>query len=135
MQSGLGLVVIDYLHLLLGGEDEDVRELSRITRESKRMARELGCPVMLLSQLNRNVESQSDKRPSMAHLRGSGAIEQDSDLVILLYRDEYYNPNTHDKGIAELIVAKHRNGPTGTVKLLFDGHYTRFRNLKSRNHP
>lgn len=125
----LGLVVIDYLHLMLNGADEEVRELGRITRECKKLARALSVPVLLLSQLNRGVEGQANKRPSLASLRGSGSIEQDADLVAFLYRDEYYNPETQDRGIAEVIIAKNRNGPTGTVRLLFEPEFTRFRNI------
>jgi replicative DNA helicase len=129
IKGELGLVVIDYLQLMSGSGDDDVRELSRITRGLKQLARELNVPVIALSQLNRGVESRTNKRPMLSDLRQSGSIEQDADLVMMLYRDEYYNPDTPDRGIAEVIVAKHRNGPTGTVKLLFDPQYTKFRNL------
>jgi replicative DNA helicase len=128
-QGDLGLVVIDYLQLMSGSGDDDVRELSRITRALKQLARELSVPVIALSQLNRGVEARTNKRPMLSDLRSSGSIEQDADLVAMLYRDEYYNPDTPDRGIAEVIIAKHRNGPTGTVKLLFDPQYTKFRNL------
>ncbi|HEY9829413.1 MAG TPA: replicative DNA helicase [Stenomitos sp.] len=130
----LGLVLIDYLQLMEGsGTDNRVQELSKITRSLKGLARELQVPVIALSQLSRGVEARTNKRPMMSDLRESGAIEQDSDLIIMLYRDEYYNENTPDRGIAEVIITKHRNGPTGVVKLLFDPQFTRFRNLASPN--
>ena len=128
----LGLVLIDYLQLMEGaGNDNRVQELSRITRALKGLARELQVPVISLSQLSRGVEARTNKRPMMSDLRESGSIEQDADLVLMLYREEYYNPDTPDRGITELIVTKHRNGPTGTVKLLFESQFTRFRNLAS----
>lgn len=125
----LGLIVIDYIQLMEGSGDNRVQELSKITRSLKGLARELNCPVIALSQLSRGVEARNNKRPMMSDLRESGSIEQDADLVIMLYRDEYYHEDTPDRGVAEAIVTKHRNGPTGTVKLLFDPQYTRFRNL------
>jgi replicative DNA helicase len=126
----LGLVVIDYLQLMEGsGSDNRVQELSRITRSLKGMARELNVPVVALSQLSRGVESRTNKRPMLSDLRESGSIEQDADLVLMIYRDEYYNPETPDRGITEVIVTKHRNGPVGVVKLLFEPQFTRFRNL------
>jgi replicative DNA helicase len=130
-RGGLGLILIDYLQLMGGGDAQDgrVQELSKITRALKGLARELHVPVVALSQLSRGVESRTNKRPLMSDLRESGSIEQDADLIILLYRDEYYNPDTPDRGICELILAKHRNGPVGTVKLLFDPQFTRFENL------
>jgi replicative DNA helicase len=129
--GGLGLILIDYLQLMGGGDAQDgrVQELSKITRALKGLARELHVPVVALSQLSRGVESRTNKRPLMSDLRESGSIEQDADLIILLYRDEYYNPDTPDRGVCELILAKHRNGPVGTVKLLFDPQFTRFENL------
>ncbi len=98
------------------------------------MARELSVPVIALSQLSRGVEARTNKRPMMSDLRESGSIEQDADLVIMLYRDEYYNPDTPDRGIAEVNIAKHRNGPTGTIKLLFDPQFTKFKNLARPNY-
>ena len=126
----LGMIIIDYLQLMEGTTDNRVQELSRITRGLKAMARELNVPVVALSQLSRGVESRTSKRPMMSDLRESGSIEQDADLVLMLYRDEYYNPDTENRGITEIIVAKHRNGPIGTVELLFEPQYTRFKNVK-----
>jgi replicative DNA helicase len=134
-QAGaLGLILIDYLQLMEGsGSDNRVQELSKVTRSLKGLARELQVPIIALSQLSRGVESRTNKRPMMSDLRESGSIEQDADLVMMLYRDEYYNPDTPDRGIAEVIITKHRNGPVGTVKLLFEPQYTRFRNLAAPN--
>ena len=126
----LGFIIIDYLQLMEGnGSDNRVQELSRITRGLKGMARELNVPVIALSQLSRSVESRTNKRPMLSDLRESGSIEQDADLVLMIYRDEYYNPYTTDRGITEVIVTKHRNGPVCPVKLLFEPQFTRFRNL------
>ena len=126
----LGLVVIDYLQLMEGSTpDNRVQEISRITRALKGLAREMKVPVIALSQLSRGVESRTNKRPMLSDLRESGSIEQDADLVLMIYRDEYYNPDTADRNITEVIVTKHRNGPIGTVKLLFEPTFTRFRNL------
>ena len=128
--GALGLILLDYLQLMEGsGSDNRVQELSRITRSLKGLARELSVPIISLSQLSRSVETRTNKRPMMSDLRESGSIEQDADLVIMLYREEYYNPDTPDRGIAEVIITKHRNGPVGTIKLLFDSQFTRFRNL------
>lgn len=128
--GAMGLILIDYLQLMEGsGSENRVQELSRMTRALKGLARELNVPIIALSQLSRGVESRTNKRPMMSDLRESGSIEQDADLIIMLYRDEYYNPDTPDRGIAEVIIAKHRNGPVGTVKLLFEPQFTRFRNL------
>jgi replicative DNA helicase len=129
-RGGLGLILIDYLQLMEGsGSDNRVQELSRITRSLKALARELQTPLVALSQLSRGVEARTNKRPMLSDLRESGSIEQDADLVINLYRDEYYNPETPDRGIAEVIIAKHRNGPVGTVKLLFEPRLTKFDNM------
>nr|WP_290222671.1 replicative DNA helicase [Trichocoleus desertorum] len=132
----LGLVLIDYLQLMEGsGSENRVQELSKVTRGLKSLARELGVPVIALSQLSRGVESRTNKRPMMSDLRESGSIEQDADLIMMIYRDEYYNPDTPDRGVAEVIITKHRNGPVGTVKLLFEPQFTCFRNLASPNRP
>jgi replicative DNA helicase len=126
----LGLVIIDYLQLMEGSTpDNREQEISRITRGLKGMARELNVPVIALSQLSRGVEARTNKRPMLSDLRESGSIEQDADLVLMIYRDQYYNPETPDRGITEVIVTKHRNGPVGTCKLLFEPQFTRFRNL------
>ncbi|MGH2820991.1 MAG: replicative DNA helicase [Actinomycetota bacterium] len=127
-KHGLGLIIIDYLQLMQSPRRSENRqqEVSDISRSLKIMARELEVPVICASQLNRGVEYRADKRPLLADLRESGSIEQDSDLVMFLYRDEVYNPDTEHKGEAELILAKHRNGPTGLVRLAFMNQYTKF---------
>lgn len=131
----LALIVIDYLQLMEGSSsDNRVQELSRITRSLKGLARELKVPIIALSQLSRGVESRTNKRPLLSDLRESGSLEQDSDLVLMIYRDDYYNSDSPDRGIAEVIAAKHRNGPTGTVKLLFDPQFTKFKNLARPQH-
>jgi replicative DNA helicase len=126
----LGLIVIDYLQLMTSHKESDNRaaELSEISRSVKSLAKELNVPIMALSQLNRSLEQRPNKRPVMSDLRESGAIEQDADIIMFVYRDEIYNPDTQDKGKAELIIGKHRNGPTGTVAMTFLGEYTRFEN-------
>lgn len=125
----LGLILIDYLQLMesSGGENR-TQEVSRITRSLKNLARELRTPIVALSQLSRNVESRTNKRPMLSDLRESGSIEQDSDLVLMLYRDGYYYPDNPDQNVAELIVTKNRHGPVGTIKLLFQSEYTKFVN-------
>lgn len=126
----LGLIVIDYLQLMTSHRESDNRaaELSEISRSVKGLAKELNVPIMALSQLNRSLEQRADKRPMASDLRESGALEQDADIIMFVYRDEIYNPDTQDKGKAELIIAKHRNGPTGMVPMTFIGEYTRFEN-------
>lgn len=130
-KHGLALVIVDYLQLMqpVKRSDNRVQEVSEISRSLKILARDLHVPVLAVSQLSRNVEYRADKRPLLADLRDSGAIEQDSDLVIFIYRDEVYNPDSPQKGIAEIHVAKHRNGPIGKVELTFLEHYTKFANL------
>jgi replicative DNA helicase len=127
----LGLVVVDYVQLMSASSEGENRatELSEISRGMKALAKELNCPVVVLSQLNRSLEQRPNKRPVMSDLRESGALEQDADLILFIYRDEVYNPETADKGIAEIIIGKQRNGPIGTVRLAFLGEYTRFENL------
>ncbi len=128
-KSKFGLVLIDYLQLMEGNGDNRVQELSKITRSLKGLAREINPPVIALSQLSRAVESRNNKRPIMSDLRDSGGLEQDADLIMMLYRDEYYNPDSVDRNIAEVIITKHRNGPTGTIRLLFQNELTKFLNL------
>lgn len=130
-QHGLGLLVVDYLQLLVSSSTEDNRqqEIAQISRSLKLLSKELHIPIVALSQLNRNVESREDKRPRLSDLRDSGAIEQDADTVLFLYRDDYYNPDSDAQGIAEVIVAKNRMGPSGTVKLAFTGRHSTFKNL------
>ena len=126
----LGLVMIDYLQLMEGGDNDNrVQQLSKMTRSLKGLARELNVPIVALSQLSRGVEQRTNKRPMLSDLRESGSIEQDADLVMMIYRDEYYNPDTPDRGITEVSIVKHRNGPVGTVKLLFNAELTKFESL------
>ncbi|CUT17902.1 MULTISPECIES: replicative DNA helicase [Candidatus Ichthyocystis] len=128
----LGLVIVDYLQLMSStGSQSDTRAtaVSEISRSLKALAKEVNCPVIALSQLSRRVEERGDKRPQMNDLRESGAIEQDADLILMLYRDEYYNRDSREKGVCEVIIGKQRNGPVGTVRLHFSGDITRFENL------
>ena len=130
-EKGLGLIIIDYLQLMQIGRRQENRqqEISEISRSLKALARELKVPVIALSQLSRAVEQTQDKRPSLSHLRESGALEQDADLVMFIFRDDYYNPESEKPGIAEIIIAKHRNGPTGSVELGFIKEFTKFVNM------
>jgi len=135
-ENNLGLIVVDYLQLMQGKTNSENRtqEISDISRSLKAMAKELNVPVLALSQLNRSLENRTDKRPQLADLRESGAIEQDADVIMFIYRDEVYNraEDNPNRGMAEIIIAKQRNGPTGTIKMTFLGEYTTFENYTSR---
>ena len=137
MENGLGIIIIDYLQLMTIGRKAESRqqEVAQISRGLKGVARELSVPVIALSQLNRGVEQRQDKRPIMSDLLESGAIEADADIISFIYRDEYYNPDSEKKGIAEIIIAKHRNGPVGVVELGFIKEFTKFVNLERTHVP
>jgi replicative DNA helicase len=135
LEKNLGLVIIDYLQLMQGNGRTENRqqEIANISRSLKGLAKELGVPIMALAQLSRSVEQRQDKKPILSDLRESGSLEQDADVVMFIYRDEYYNPDTEKIGIADIIVAKQRNGPTGVVELAFLKEYTKFMTMTRRN--
>jgi replicative DNA helicase len=135
-ERGLGLVVVDYLQLMQvsGTKENRATEISEISRGLKALAKELSVPVIALSQLNRSVEQRTEKKPVMSDLRESGAIEQDADVIMMIYREEVYDPASSRRGIADIILAKQRNGPTGEVHLTFLGEYTRFENLVAESY-
>jgi replicative DNA helicase len=132
-EHGLDLIIIDYLQLMQGraskNSDNRQQEISEISRSLKALARELDVPVIALSQLSRSVESRQIKKPMLSDLRESGSLEQDADIVMFLYREDYYDKDTENKNITEIIVAKHRNGPVDSVQLFFQKEYTKFRDL------
>jgi len=136
-RDGLDLLVVDYIQLMEGGthrrDENRVQEISAISRSLKMLARDLEVPIICVSQLNRSPDARNDKRPMLSDLRESGAIEQDADLVLMIYRDDYYNPDSEEKGVAEVLVAKNRHGPTDRVKLTFRGSYAKFDNLAREN--
>lgn len=137
MEKDLKLIIIDYLQLMSGSgrsaSESRQQEISEISRSLKALARELNVPVVALSQLSRAVEQRPDKRPMLSDLRESGAIEQDADVVMFIYRDDYYNKDTQEMGVAEINIAKQRNGPIGMVKLAWLPDYTKFANLERQS--
>ena len=135
-EHGLGMIVIDYLQLMqtVGQTENRATEISEISRSLKALAKELDVPVVALSQLNRSVEQRNDKKPVMSDLRESGAIEQDADLIVFIYREEVYQPDTARKGVADIIIGKQRNGPVGEFHLTFLGEFTRFENLMAEDY-
>jgi replicative DNA helicase len=131
IEKGLDMVVVDYLQLMEGRSKESrVQEVSEISRFLKQLARELDVPVLALSQLSRAIEQRTDRTPQLSDLRESGSIEQDADVVLFLNREETYNPNTENKGLTELVIGKHRNGPTGKMDLFFVKEQARFRQME-----
>jgi len=133
-EHGLGLIVVDYLQMIQSYKRTENRtqEISEIARSLKSLAKELDIPLIAVSQLSRAVEMTGTRRPMLSHLRESGELEQVADLVLFIYRDDYYNPETEKKNIAEIMIAKHRNGPIGTVELFFHREHSRFANLERR---
>jgi replicative DNA helicase len=132
-EPGLGLIIVDYLQLMASDRNAEsrVQEVSQISRALKVLARELEVPILAMSQLSRAVEQRTDKRPLLSDLRESGAIEQDADMVMFVYRDEYYNEDSDQIGVAEVILAKNRNGPTGSEKLSFTKRFAKFSDLQA----
>jgi replicative DNA helicase len=135
-ENGLGIIIVDYLQLIdsknSGGDLNRVQEVSEISRSLKALARELKVPVVALSQLSRAVESRPDKRPMLSDLRESGSIEQDADVVMFIYREDYYDPDTDKKGITQILIRKHRNGPIGEIDLYFHPEFRRFVTLENK---